>query len=109
MYKPKDKKEANEKHTYAIYRDKKTKELRAVRTTHLYEKEKVRAIERGQLKVEKFRDVKYPSGVQNKYTNKDVKGRPLSFKGVKAERVSKRNLPRRQAKRIKTFAKRPWK
>lgn len=109
MYKAKSPKEANEKHTYAIYRDKKTKELRAVRTTHLYEKDKVKQIEQGFLRVEKFRDVKYPSGVQNRYTTKDVNGQPLKYRRIKAERVSKRRLPRRQAKRIREFAKRPWK
>lgn len=96
-------------HTYAMYRDKKTKELRAVRTTHLYETGKVRAIEKGHLKVEKFRGIKYPSGVLNKYTTNDINGKPLTYRGVKAERVPKGHIPRRQAKRIKDFAKKPWK
>ena len=109
MYQAKTKKEENEKHIYAIYRDKKTKELRAIRTTHLYEPDKVTQIRRGTLRVEKFPNVKYPSGVFNKYTIKDINGKPLTYKGVRAKRVSKSNIPRRQAKRIKKFAKRPWK
>ena len=109
MYQSKNKKEENEKHIYAIYRDKKTKELRAIRTTHLYEKGKARQIDQGILKVEKFHGIKHPSGVSNKYTRMDINGKPLTYKGVKAKRLSKSNIPRRQAKRIRKFAKNPWK
>ena len=103
MYKCKDKKEENSHHTYAVYRDKKTGKYRAIQLTHLYEEKKQRAINRGYLKVEKFKQMKFPSGVHNVYYEKDINGNDLYFgKNTIHKKVGSINT--NQAKRIKRFA-----
>lgn len=104
MYKCKNKKEENGTHMYAVYRDKKSGKYRAIQLTHLYEDNKAKAINKGYLKVEKFKQFKFPSGVHNSYYDRDINGKSLYFgKNTIHKKVGSINS--NQAKRIKSFAK----
>lgn len=112
MYKPKTARERAKykpdgSHTYLVYSDRKTGEIRAIRTTHLYEDRKIKQIESGRLMVEKLPKVKYPSGIRNSYVSTDVTGRPLDLKKVKAVNYGGKNavyIPTKKAKSIQRFA-----
>lgn len=94
----------NGHHTYAVYKDSTSKQYRAIQLTHLFEKSKENKIKKGFLLVEQFKNIKFPSGVNNEYYSSDVKGRPLYFgKNTKHKKVG--TVPTKQAKRIIKFAK----
>ena len=54
-------------HTYAVYKDKKTGENRAVALTHLYVKDDKRfqQVKKGNIAITKFKEFDVPSGVKN--------------------------------------------
>ena len=93
----------NGNHTYAVYKDKKTNKYRAIQLTHLYEDKKIKQINKGYLKVEKFKEFSYPTGVHDTYYDKDLKGELLYF-GKKTKHIMIGKVPNKQAKRIKNFA-----
>lgn len=93
----------NGNHTYAVYKDRKTNKYRAIQLTHLYEDKKVKQINKGYLKIEKFKQFTYPTGVHNTYYDKDVKGKSLYF-GKNTKHLKIGYVPDKQAKRIRNFA-----
>lgn len=106
MYKCKDKKEARDVHFYAVYKDKDTKQYRAIQLTHVLEKEKETKVKKGQLILEKISCIgkKTLSGVKDAYYDKDINGKPLDF-GRKSSAKQVGRVPTEQAKRIIDFAK----
>lgn len=95
-------------HTYAVYKDKSSGKYRAIQLTHLYEYKKVNAIEKGYIRTEKFKQLKYPSGVKNQYYETDVNGKSLDF-GHKTKYKFVGYVPNKQAQRIRNFAKKKYK
>ena len=89
MYKPitpaqKAKYNPNGVHTYLVNKDKRSGEVRAIRTTHMYEPQKEKLLEKGGLMVVKLPKIKYPSGIRNGYVTTDINGNPLDLKAVNA-------------------------
>ena len=78
MYNGKDEKR-NGTHIYAVYRDKKTKEYRAIQLTHIYDPKREKQLDNGILKVEKLKQFRYPTGVHNQYYTQDINGKALDF------------------------------
>lgn len=107
MYKGEKRKE-NSHHTYAVYKDRKTRKYRAIQLTHILEEPKRIAIEKGYLKVEKFSSIKYPSGVHDTYYDSDVNGNDLNFDKTSKHKLVGR-VPPLQAHRIKKFVKKKHK
>ena len=103
MYKEKDPKKANGLHTYAVYKDKKTNKYRAIQLTHLLEPKKEKQINKGNLRVEKFKFFKFPTGVPKQYYDCDVNGKNLNF-GKNTKHLFVCNVPSKQAQRIIKFA-----
>ena len=98
MYKPitpaqKAKYNPNGVHTYLVYKDKRSGEVRAIRTTHMYEPQKEKLLEKGGLMVVKLPKIKYPSGIRNGYVTTDINGNPLDLKAVKAYLRRSNNIP----------------
>ena len=89
-------------HRYAVYKDKKTGEVRAIQLTHLYEipSNKLRQINAGHIREYKLKCYKLPSGVNTKYLRKDIFGHPIvlnslnSIKSYKLSYKESRNLKR---------------
>lgn len=104
IYNGKSKKDENGVHTYAAYKDKSSGEYRAVPLTHIYDTKRQKQLEKGYLKVEKFKQLQYPTGVKNKYITKDIHGDKLDF-GKNTKYKCLGTIPSSQAKRIKDFAK----
>lgn len=71
----------NGTHDYLVYRDKNTKQLRAIQLTHIYKKDKKRfnQIKQNQIKKMNFKHRETPSGVTKKIYNVDVNGKPLDL------------------------------
>ena len=83
----KEKYKPNGSHIYAAYTDKKTNKTRLVQMTHLYEDKKVRKIKQGLILPVKLPNVQFPSGVKREYYDKDIHGKPIDLKKVKAANV----------------------
>ena len=83
-----DKYKPEQAHIYAAYRDKKTNETRLIQMTHLYEPKKKKGIKRGYLLPVKLPNVEFPSGVNNSYYAKDVRGDPIDLKKIKARDIT---------------------
>lgn len=96
----------DKEHTYVVYLDSKTNEIRAVPTTHLYlpDMDKMEELKRNHLRKVKFAGYETPSGVENYYYVTDVNGNliDLSHTGIK---IDKTPLPTKQAQVIINFAK----
>ena len=113
MYKPitpaqKAKYNPNGVHTYLVYKDKRSGEVRAIRTTHMYEPQKEKLLEKGGLMVVKLPKIKYPSGIRNGYVTTDINGNPLDLKAVNAINYGWKKavyVPTYQAKKILQFAR----
>ena len=113
MYKPitpaqKAKYNPNGVHTYLVYKDKRSGEVRAIRTTHMYEPQKEKLLEKGGLMVVKLPKIKYPSGIRNGYVTTDINGNPLDLKAVNAINYGGDKavyVPTYQAKKIRRFAR----
>ena len=115
MFKPKNENEEktykeNQEHIYAVYKDDKSGELRAVQLTHLYYHKRVQALERKLLKEVKLPSIKYPSGAKNSYYAKDINGNPLDLDAVEGQVIKNSKnktvyVPAKTAKEIKRFAK----
>lgn len=97
----------NGTHTYAVYYDRKSKRYRAVGLTHLYQKDKKRfeQVNRGLIKIEKFKEFDTPTGVKNSYIDTTVSGKKINLRDKDIVKVSKRYLPKSQSERIKRFAR----
>lgn len=97
----------NGTHTYAVYYDKKTKQNRAVALTHLYVKDdkRFKQVKKGNIMISKFKEFDTPTGVQNYYYSKTIKGNKINLKDNDVVKVNKRYLPKKQADKIKNFAK----
>lgn len=93
-------------HTYAVYTDNETKEVRAVETTHLYipDKSNMEKLRKGLLRKVKFNGYETPSGVHNAYYNTNINGEPIDLSHADI-RIDKTPIPQSQAIDIKTFAK----
>lgn len=100
----------NGNHTYAVYYDKKLKENRAVALTHLYVKDNKRfkQVKRGNIMISKFKEFDVPTGVQNYYYSRNKKGNKINLKDKDVICVSKRYLSKRQADKIKRFARKNY-
>lgn len=74
-------------HRYAVFTDRKSKEVRAVELTHLYEIpfNKQKRINNGYIKELKLSCYKLPSGVSTEYVTKDINGKPLNMKTLKVK------------------------
>lgn len=113
MYKPitpaqKAKYNPNGVHTYLVYKDKRSGEVRAIRTTHMYEPQKEKLLEKGGLMVVKLPKIKYPSGIRNGYVTTDINGNPLDLKAVNAINYGGKKavyVSTYQAKKIRQFAR----
>lgn len=98
-------------HTYAVYRDRRTKEDRAVALTHLYvkDKDRFRQVSKGNIFITKFKEFDVPSGVQNYYYGKTLNGKNIDLRDSKnIYPVSKRYLNKKQSDNIKKFATRRY-
>jgi len=95
----------NKVHTYVVYTDTSSKEVRAVPTTHLYnvDEEKMEKVRKGLLRKVKFEGYETPSGVENYYYNLNVEGKPIDLRNQSII-VNKSSLPQSQARTIKNFA-----
>lgn len=94
-------------HTYAVYYDKKSKKNRAIQLTHVYVRDEKRfeQIKKGNIKLEKFKEFDVPSGVKNRFYDKDINGNNIDLSDKTNVIVSKRKLSDKQANRIIKFAK----
>lgn len=94
-------------HTYAVYYDKQTKQNRAIALTHLYVKDEKRfkQVKKGNIMISNFKEFDTPTGVQNYYYSKNVSGKKISLKDKDVVKVHKRFLPKKQADKLKKFAK----
>lgn len=98
-------------HTYAVYYDKASKRNRAVALTHLYCKDAKRfsQIKKGKLSVEHFKEFDVPSGVWDYYYSETVDGRKINLKDHEIKKIEPRYISKKQADRIKDFAKYDYK
>ena len=94
-------------HSYAVYIDKKTKEVRAVALTHLFLKDEKRfkQVKRGNIKQMKLPGFELPSGVQNYYYTQNVEGGSIDLTDKNVVTVNRRHLPKPISDAIKQFAK----
>lgn len=94
-------------HFYAAYFDRKTKSYKLVPLTHLYEKDnsKFKQLQSKELIKEKFSFSEVPSGVKNYYIFTDREGKKINVNDSGFVPVSSRHIGRKQADRIKNFAK----
>ena len=92
-------------HRYAVYKDRKTKELRAVQLTHLYEipGNKRRALNNGHIKKYKLSCYSLPSGIETGYKTKNIYGKAIVL--TKYNSRPSYNLTKKDSKRIKAIAK----
>lgn len=104
MFKSTKTKKQNGNHTYAVYKDRKTKEYRAIQLTHIYDPKKEIELEKGNIKKLKLKTFKYPSGVPNQYYTQDIEGNFLDF-GINTKHQEVGKVPFFQARKIKKFAK----
>ena len=93
-------------HTYVTYTDKKSKEVRAIPTTHLYvpDKANMEKLRKGLLCKVKFPNYDAVSGVHNYYYAKDSKGRDIDLKNNDVV-LSKNKLADSLVKKIKSFVR----
>lgn len=94
-------------HTYAVYYDRMSKRYRAVALTHLYVKDdkRFKQVQKGNIRIEKFKEFDVPSGVQNYYYDKTISGRKIDLSDkINVKKISKRYLAKTQSERIKKFA-----
>ena len=82
--------------------------MRAIRATHMYEPQKEKLLESGDLMVVKLPKIKYPSGIRNGYVSTDINGKPLDLKAVNAINYGGEKavyVPTYQAEKIRRFAR----
>lgn len=98
---------SNGTHTYAVYYDKQTKQNRAIALTHLYVKDEKRfkQVKKGNIMIANFKEFETPTGVQNYYYSQNTSGKKINLKDKDVVKVHKRFLPKKQADRLKKFAK----
>lgn len=94
-------------HTYAVYTDLQSKEVRAVPTTHLYvvDEDKMDKVRKGLLRKVKFAGYETPSCVENYYFADNIYGSKIDLNDKKFVSVDKTPLSQNQASIIKNFAK----
>lgn len=95
-------------HSYAVYYDRKTKQNRVIGLTHLFVKDKKRfnQIKRGLLMKENFKEFETPTGVKNYYFSKNYMGEKIDLTDKNnVVYISKKHLSKKQADKIKNFAK----
>ena len=115
IFRPRTDKEAakykpNEAHIYAAYTDEETGETRLVQMTHLYEERKRIGIKQGYILPVKLPNVEFPSGTHDYYYSKDIDGKPIDLKKVKAKNLNSKSgkatyVRKPLADKIKAFAK----
>lgn len=95
-------------HTYAVYKDERTNEVRAVQMTHLYRKDEKRfeQLNKGLIKKFKFDEFETPSGVKNYYFATDIKGKPLDLKNPAVIKRSNKKVPKTMENEIRHFSNR---
>lgn len=98
--------EPEKTHTYVVYRDNKTKEVRAIEATHLYlpDKKNMKKLKQGLLHKVQFDIFETPSVTNNYYYNTDINGKPIDLTN-KSVSILGSSLPQKQAKEIKDFAR----
>lgn len=98
----------NGNHTYLVFFDRKKKRYNAVQLTHLYIKDNKRFVQvnKGLIKVEKFKEFDVPSGVRRKIYETNIHGGNIDLKDKKnVVKVYSRYLSKKQSSRIKKFLK----
>ncbi len=100
----------NGTHDYLVYKDKSTKEIRAIELTHLYKRDNYRfaQIKSGLLKKMRFSHRETPSGVNNGYLSVNANGNPidLKHKDIDLNVYRKTFISQKQQCDILKFAKR---
>lgn len=95
-------------HSYAVYQDPKTREIRAVALTHVYieDEKRFKQVRKGNIAIMKFPDFALPSGVQNYYFASNINGGKIDLKDkANVVIVGERYLPKTQSDKIKQFSK----
>ena len=92
-------------HRYAVYKDRRSNELRAVQLTHLYEipGNKRRQMVNGHIKEYKLSCYKLPSGVNTGYLTKNRYGQPIMLNSNNSR--GSYNLSKNDSYKIKKIAK----
>lgn len=95
----------NGTHRYAVYKDRKTNEIRAVQLTHLYEipSNKKKQLRNGHIKEYKLSCYKLPSGIETGYKTKDINGKPIALNNQNSR--ASYSLNKYDSNRIKKIAK----
>lgn len=103
-----NKKNKNGTHRYAVYKDRKTNETRAIHLTHLYEipSNKQHRLNNGWIKEFKLSCYKLPSGVETGYRTKDINGNPIVLNRNNSR--ASYCLKKFDSKKIKLIAKRKF-
>ncbi len=95
-------------HTYLVFFDRKKKRYNAAQLTHLYIKDNKRFVQvnKGLIKVEKFKEFDVPSGVKKHVYENNIYGGNINLKDRKnVRKVYSRYLSKKQSSRIKKFLK----
>lgn len=93
------------KHSYALFKENGT--IRAVRFTHLYERKKVKKLEKNQLKEIKLPTFKYPNGYVDSYKDKTLDNKHIDPKEyVYITSIKDNVFTEKQKKAIRKFAQR---
>lgn len=96
-----DRRDDGRTHRYLVYKDRRTRELRIIQLTHLYEipRNKMNRLRNGNIYEYKFKFYKLPSGVESGYRTKDINGNPIVLTRDNSTYV--RKISRRVASKIK--------
>lgn len=100
----------NGTHTYAVYYDKTTKQNNAIALTHLYIKDdkRFKQVKKGNIMVANFKEFETPTGVKNYYYSRNTNGKKINLKDKDVVKVYKRYLPKKQADKMKKFARKNY-
>ena len=93
-------------HTYAVYKDSISEEVRAVPTTHLYvpDEKNMEKLHKGLLCKVNLPGYETPSGVHNYYYNQNINGKQINLQDNDIE-VNGTPLDQETANQIHRFAK----
>ena len=96
-------------HRYAVFKDRKTNELRVVQLTHLYEipPNKQKRLNNGWIKKYKLSCYTLPSGVETGYRTKNIDGEKIVLNDSNSR--PSYSLSKKDSVKIKSIAKRRFK
>ena len=75
---------------------------------YIKDEKRFKQVRKGNIMITNFKEFETPTGVKNYYYSQNTKGKKINLKDIDVVKIHKRYLPKKQADKMKKFARKNY-